>query len=120
MRNYDLYIDMQYSVPEKQLTIEDTNVKLELIGGLLSDWVRGCMGKGEDRSKANKKDLYNIRMTVDLTCDTFKIFSDTGNKGVTTGIIATSLGNWKLSPDLEERLKEAEKKNKDLNILKTN
>jgi len=107
MGNYDLYINMSYNGPQATLTIEDTNVKLDKIDDILAEWIRGQSGKGKDNRVANEKDVYKIQMKVDLTYDHFTVSSDTGNHGLTTGILGTSLGKWKLSPELEERANQA-------------
>ena len=102
----DLYLFMNYDVKEDVLTIEETNVKADYIDDLLTEWIRGQSGKGADNRTPNQKDKYQIQMEVDLSYDNFRVNSDTGNHGLTAGIIMTSIGKWKFSSKLEEKLKE--------------
>ena len=104
----DIYLDMSFDMKTDVLTIEDTNVRRDYIDELLSDWVRNQMGRGEDNSPAVERDVYRIRIDVDLSDDTFRARADTGNKGLTAGIIKTSLGKWKFSSALEQKLREEE------------
>lgn len=105
-----LYVDLQWTEKGNQYVITDTNIKREMIDELLSEWVRMQIGKGADERKAEKRKAYNIRIEIDLQGDVFYTKSDTGNAGLTTGIVATGIGRWSFSPALEARVKEAELK----------
>ena len=86
----DLWIDIEYRfakpVDGPRVVIR-TNVKHELVSDLLSDWIRDQMGRGSDDRKAVERDFYHIRIEVDLCCDEFTTTSDTGNYGLTCGIV---------------------------------
>jgi hypothetical protein len=74
--------------------ITDTNVKKEYIDELFDTWLAGQIGRGEDKREPIKRQKYHIKLEVDLTNDTFYCTSNTGNKGLTTGIILNSVGKW--------------------------
>jgi hypothetical protein len=63
------------------------NVKDNYVICLLTDWLHDQIGKGKDFSVAVDRNVYHIRIQVDLSQDIFYVDSDTGNKGLTTGII---------------------------------
>lgn len=108
--NRSLYLDMSYNLKANTLTIEDTNVKRECIDDLLSEWIRGQTGQGKDDSQPAIKDEYRLNLQVDLSYDHFRIRSDTGNAGLTAGIILASIGKWRFSSELEKRLKNGKRR----------
>jgi len=73
----------------------NTSVKEELLDDFLADFARRQMGAGEDTSTPNKQDVYHIRITLDLSDDTFFVKSDTGNKSLTCGIVMHYAGTRK-------------------------
>ena len=103
-----LYVDMQYDMNSNSLTIIDTNIKKEKIDDVFEWWLRDQQGKSDDNRAANEKEIYNLRLEGTLQYDHFELESDAGNEGLATGIISTSLGKWKFSPELEDRIKKAE------------
>lgn len=86
-----LWIEIEYWITKQEnvpkITIS-TNVKQHLVGNLLMDWVQNQMGLGTDDSKAEDREVYKIRIQIDLSDDTFYTKSDAGNKGLTCGIVA--------------------------------
>lgn len=87
----ELFIELEYDV-EKNETNVNTNVKQSLIEELLTDWIRATqMGKGKDEGKPNERDVYNIRIGIDLSDDSFSTRSDTGNVSLTCGIVINYL-----------------------------
>ncbi len=99
---HDLYIEFNYSIPEKSATVIDTNIKTSYIDDFLAEVVRSQAGLGEDKQKASERDVYNILISCDLSYDHIQISSNAGNKGLTTGIMAHSIGNWHFSDSLLE------------------
>jgi hypothetical protein len=61
--------------------------------------------RGKDNKPVIKRDEYKIRIEIDLSEDIFYTKSDTGNKGLTAGIIMTSLGKYSFSKSLETKIK---------------
>ena len=86
-RKVDLVIDIAFDINDPDKSIIKTNVKEELLGDLIGDWLRGQLGLGEDGRQANEKDVYSIKIGIDLSDDTFIVESDTGNDGLTSGIV---------------------------------
>lgn len=87
----DLWIDIEYRfnkpVDGPRVVIH-TNVKHDLVGDMLGDWLQDQLGRGADDRKAeDKKEVYKIRIEIDLSFDKFTISSDTGNAGLTCGIV---------------------------------
>ncbi len=91
----DLYTEITYDI-NLGIPLIRTNLKEDKIDEFLTEYIRFQIGKGEDKSEAKKRDVYNIKIECDLSFDIFSIKSDTGNKGLTTGIIMDSIGKWKL------------------------
>lgn len=90
----EVYFDMN-----KERAVVKTNAKREALRELLGDWLYAQIGKGEDSAPPNEKDEFKIKIKLDLKTDTFTTESDTGNKGLTCGIIKM---------DVFEKLEEIE------------
>lgn len=82
-----MYIKITYPINEPDNFSIDTNVKEGYVSDLLTDWVHDQIGKGKDNQQANEQEVYHIEIQVDLSHDIFYLNSDTGNDGLTTGII---------------------------------
>lgn len=96
----DLFIEFDYSANKGTTTIVNTNIKTSYIDDFLSEVVHSQIGAGEDKNKANERDIYNILVRCDLSYDHINISSNTGNAGLTTGIMAYAIGNWNFSDEL--------------------
>lgn len=90
----DLYLELGYDMKEGIATIIDTNIKKNCIDDFLEDWL-SCQGGSKDERAPNKQRHYHIRISADLSDDTFYTKSDTGNEGLTVGIIWGSFGKLK-------------------------
>lgn len=66
-----------------------TNAKdRETVIDLISTYIQDCcIGRGVDESNANEHDEYRIVIGLELSDDSWGITSNTGNKGLTTGIL---------------------------------
>jgi hypothetical protein len=64
-----------------------TNVKDSYIIDLLADWVHNQIGRGKDSRDAVDRDVYHINFKIDLTYDAFSVQADTGNEGLTVGVV---------------------------------
>ena len=82
-----LLIDITFDIKDPEKSVIKTNVKEELVEGMINDWLRHQFGRGEDTRQANEKDVYSIKIGLDLSDDTFLVESDTGNVGLTCGIV---------------------------------
>ena len=83
----DLYIDITYPVAHPNKYKIKSNIRKEMLLDMLGELVHMQLGEGEDKSKAKKLNAYHIHIELDLNYDDFSIKSDTGNKGLTLGII---------------------------------
>lgn len=86
----DLWIDIEYRFNKPvdgPRAVIHTNIKRELVGDMLGEWIQDQMGRGADEREAEDKETYHIRIDIDLSCDAFTTGSDTGNHGLTCGIV---------------------------------
>ena len=73
--------------------VEDTfhivsEVKRDKVQEVIELLLRSQIGAGGDDSEPNKHDIYIIDIDLELEDDTFDVSSNTGNKSLTTGILA--------------------------------
>ena len=85
----DLLLRIRFNVLEDRFKVE-SNIKKEQWGGIVENVVSSHIGEGVDNSKATERDVYLIDIDYSMD-DTFTVSSDTGNKGLTTGILARFL-----------------------------
>jgi hypothetical protein len=78
------YIDIEYTIGGKYKI--KSNIKNKCILDLLWDFIERQLGKGSDGKEPIKRDVYHIRIRVDLN-DIFVFKSDTGSNALTLGII---------------------------------
>jgi hypothetical protein len=83
----NIFIDIEYDISEPDKFKIDGNIADQLYMGLMSDFVRSQIGKGEDTTEPNILDVYHIHIEMDMSTDTFIVRSDTGNKGLRDGIL---------------------------------
>ena len=95
-RNVDLYLKIRYvSNPKGEASFEivDTNVKKDRIEDYLTDWLMSQVGAGKDNRKANELEQYEVTIGLDMSDDTWLVWSNTGNAGLTCGIVMASVEN---------------------------
>lgn len=86
----DLWIDIEYRLNKPvdgPRAVIQTNVKHELVGDMLGEWLQDQMGRGVDEREPEDRDIYKIRIEIDLSCDDFATSSDAGSAGLTCGIV---------------------------------
>ncbi len=81
-----IYIKISYPINEPEKFEIDTNAKQPLVAGLLTEFIRVYTGE-VDQSEANELDVYEITLKLDLSDDGWSVKSNTGNKGLTMGIV---------------------------------
>ena len=54
---------------------------------LVSKFLETQVGKGKDDSEAVERNIYNIKIGLDMSNDTFYVSHDCGNKGLRDGIL---------------------------------
>lgn len=84
----DILIRIEFHMNQASKSVIRTNAKKEAVESVLCDFLRTQIGLGEDKTPANKKDIYNISIGFDLNGDNFHTISDTGNCGLTAGIVS--------------------------------
>lgn len=89
MAKVDVYVEIRYDARKGQekIWIGDTNIKKERLKDFLLDWLMTQVGQGKDERKAHERESYKVVIGCDLSFDTFHVMSDTGNDGLTCGIV---------------------------------
>lgn len=83
----DIILKILYDINFPEKIVIKTNAKPQAVKGILGVWLSCQIGLGEDSREANVKDVYTIDIWLDLSDDTFSVDSDTGNDGLTCGLI---------------------------------
>lgn len=91
----DLHIDISYPIDAPDKFKIKSNIRKEVLPHMLEEIVRLQMGKGEDNSKSKKCKTYRVFVDIDLNSDDFEIQSNTGNEGLTLGIVMDVLNRMK-------------------------
>lgn len=82
-----LKTEVKYNSKENTYHIA-SEVKKEKIQKVIEELLRSQIGAGSDNSEPIKRDIYTIVIDLELEDDTFNVSADTGNKSLTTGILA--------------------------------
>lgn len=82
----DLYLELWYNIKTGMFGI-DTNIKPEAYDEIISTYLSTQMGKGRDERNPHIRDVYNLKIDVDLSEDIFNASDDCGNKGLRDGIL---------------------------------
>jgi hypothetical protein len=97
MAKIDIYVKIKYdskvNVKGKDIFIEDTNIKEERLEDFLLDWLLTEVGKGKDGRKVIERESYEVVIGCDLRDDSFYVQSNTGNDGLTCGIVMGMVSN---------------------------
>jgi len=88
-----LFVAIEFNMNGKYKITGD--VKKEKRIDIISEFVRGQAGKRKDKRKANKKDIYHIKIEWNPDMDVFTCTDDTGNFGLRDGILLTILSKEK-------------------------
>ena len=67
--------------------IVGTNMKASCVPGLIENYIQDITGAGEDDTPANKWEVYEITLEIDLTDDTITVTHNCGNLGLVAGIL---------------------------------
>ncbi|OGN02310.1 MAG: hypothetical protein A2655_03795 [Candidatus Yanofskybacteria bacterium RIFCSPHIGHO2_01_FULL_43_42] len=87
MPKADIVLKINFNLNRPDKTVIKTNAKREAISEILGAWLSCQIGQGKDNREPNRKDEYEIVIKLDLSDDTFFTDSDTGNKGLTCGLV---------------------------------
>ncbi len=85
-----LVLEIVYDTRKNEF-IASRHINDELKYDLVETFLRGQIGKGEDYSRPNHKDRYNITLRWYPNIDMIEVWSDTGNKGLRDGILLSFL-----------------------------
>lgn len=94
------FIKMSYHWDSRTLTIEDTDIKEEYIDDFLEDWIYVVNQQKLDRNPLVEKDVYSFLFIVreERSRQRYIMSHDAGNQQFAVGIIATSVGKWRMKP----------------------
>ena len=81
-----LVLDIKYDIKKDSFEVSG-DVNKEGQEEIVDTFLRGQMGKGEDKSKANERYVYHIQMKWYPQNDDIEVQYDTGNKGLRDGIL---------------------------------
>jgi hypothetical protein len=84
----DVFLDLEFNIKADTYKIVATNIKENLVENFVEEFIHSQIGAGSDKSQPVEKDVYTIHIGLDMSDDTFSVKSDTGNKSLTTGIVA--------------------------------
>ena len=87
MPRADITIEIVYDIDKLENSTIKTNAKKDAVLDILEQFALSQVGTGSDAGEANNKDEYKITIHLDMSDDTFYVTSDTGNKGLTCGIV---------------------------------
>lgn len=85
-----LCLAITYNIETDSFTFE-SDLKPERRAEVLEEFLRMQMGKGEDKTPPAELKEYHIRLTLDLTDDTFHVTHDCGNLGLRDGLLLHAL-----------------------------
>lgn len=83
----DINLKITFPVADPDNYTIDTNAKEDKILEILSEYLRAQMNLGKDLAEPVQRDVYVVEIELDLSNDSFRTRSNTGNRGLDTGII---------------------------------
>ena len=85
----DVLVEIHWSAKEDVPPTIYTNARTDndALEDILSTWIQHQIGRGEDPSPRIEREVYKIKIGLIVEDDTFCTESDTGNKGLTCGIV---------------------------------
>ncbi len=95
MEDSKISINLFYNLQEDNFKIK-SNIKEDKIDEILSECYRATLNQDPDYRDFNKKDIYNILISLDLSEDIFYLSSNTGNRVLTYELIKKSINNWEI------------------------
>jgi len=83
----DVLVEIEYHLNDPGRSVIRTNARSERIEEILSAWVRDQIGRGKDPRPPDRRDVYTIKIGLRIDDDAFGTESDTGNAGLTCGLV---------------------------------
>ena len=87
MTDEPLWLKITFPVNKPDEFSYQGTFKEEVLPDILFEFLRSQIGAGADDKPPNIKEIYTIRLDLDLSDDTFQVSSDCGNKGLRDGIL---------------------------------
>jgi hypothetical protein len=81
-----LFIEIKYNIKNDSFET-NSNIKEEKIVEIVLEYLRTQIGLGKDDRTAADKDIYSLRLELDLSEDHFKLAHDTNNMSLSMGIL---------------------------------
>lgn len=91
----NLYLNIEYHANDDKFEFI-TDINTEGCIEILDSIIRTHIGAGADTRGYIEREVYTIRIAWDLSNDKGVLHSDTGNKGLTTGLLAQALSVLKM------------------------
>lgn len=85
--NVDVLVVISYLVSDPGSSVIYTNARPEALEEVLSAWVQDQVGHGRDPVPFIERSSYTIKIGLDVSTDSFATASDTGNRGLTAGLV---------------------------------
>ena len=98
MADAEVFISLFYDVTNNNFKIK-TNLKENKINEVLAECYRTTLYRESDEREPIMRNIYNISISLDLSNDSFKISSDTGNNILSYELIRESIDKWELLPE---------------------
>jgi len=89
-----LHLWLRYTLSTDELLFA-TDLKDEAIFEVLTAFLQDQSGAGVDKTPPVESDVYNIRLRLDLSYDTFSVNHDCGNLGLRDGILIKALTKFR-------------------------
>jgi hypothetical protein len=84
-----LFVTFEFDIPTDTYKVVNTNMNKGGIRILLETYLRDIIGRGADERPPERRDVYTITMTIDVTCDDIRVAHNCGNLGLVAGILMT-------------------------------
>ena len=86
----DLFVDITFNKKKGTVT-SISNMNQDSMIDIMEKYLELQIGKGEDNREPEKQKKYRVILEVDLSDDTIECSSNTGNDGLTAGIVMKCL-----------------------------
>lgn len=96
----DLYLFVEYDMKNESAKL-NTNIKHEMVAEVLGDYLHSRVGSGKDPSEPAQREIYTIKLGLELDGDVWYCEHDCGNKGLREGILMSVL---KMLHDQREKI----------------
>ncbi len=91
-----VFVKIKYPINNPENIEVEHNLKSDELAKeeVLSNYLRDQMGRGADKRKPAKLDIYEITIGIDLSEDRISVASNTGNDGLTAGLVMDTMKRY--------------------------